>query len=67
MVYFEEGATYYFHKPAFLTKLSLFIIVGLLSVIPTLEFLSWRGALQGRARAGDGRRQAAARHGDRSR
>lgn len=43
---FEKGAAYYFHSHAFLLKLSLFIVVGLLSIIPTREFLSWRGALQ---------------------
>src|ERR1700758_2876930 len=43
--YFEKGATYYWHSHAFLTKFGLFIIVGLLSIIPTMEFLSWRGAL----------------------
>jgi putative membrane protein len=43
---FEKGASYYFHSHAFLTKLSLFIIVGLLSIIPTMEFLSWRGAIK---------------------
>ena len=41
--FFEKGAAYYFHSHAFLTKLSLFIIVGLLSIVPTMEFLSWRG------------------------
>jgi putative membrane protein len=46
VLYFEKGADYYFHSHAFLTKLSLFIIVGLLSIIPTVEFLSWRGALK---------------------
>jgi putative membrane protein len=44
--YFEKGAEYYFHSHAFLTKFSVFIIVGLLSIIPTVEFLSWRGALK---------------------
>jgi putative membrane protein len=44
--FFEKGASYYFHSHAFLTKLSLFIVVGLLSIIPTMEFLSWRGALK---------------------
>ena len=43
--FFEKGASYYFHSYAFLTKLSLFIVVGGLSIIPTMEFLSWRGAL----------------------
>jgi putative membrane protein len=44
--FFEKGADYYFHNHAFLTKLSLFILVALLSIIPTVEFLSWRGALK---------------------
>jgi putative membrane protein len=44
--YFEKGASYYFHSHAFLAKLSLFIVVGLLSIIPTMEFLFWRGALK---------------------
>jgi putative membrane protein len=44
--FFEKGASYYFHSHAFLTKFSLFIIVGLLSTIPTMEFLSWRGAIK---------------------
>ena len=44
--FFEKGAEYYFHSLAFLTKFALFIIVGLLSIIPTIEFLSWRGAIQ---------------------
>src|SRR6202047_3823206 len=44
--FFEKGASYYFHSHAFLAKLSLFIIVGLLSIVPTMEFLSWRGALK---------------------
>jgi putative membrane protein len=39
---FEKGADYYLHSYAFLTKFVLFIVIGLLSIIPTLEFLSWR-------------------------
>jgi putative membrane protein len=44
--FFEKGAAYYWHSHAFLTKFSLFVIVGLLSIIPTMEFLSWRGAIR---------------------
>ncbi len=44
--FFEKGASYYFHSHAFLTKFSLFIIVSLLSIVPTMEFLSWRGAIK---------------------
>ena len=45
VVFFEKGASYYFHSHAFLTKFALFIVIGLLSIIPTMEFLSWRGAI----------------------
>jgi putative membrane protein len=44
--YFEKGATYYFHSHAFLTKFTLFILLALLSAIPTVEFLTWRPALK---------------------
>lgn len=44
--WFEKGAAYYFHNHAFLTKFSLFIVVALLSSVPTLEFLSWRGTIR---------------------
>jgi putative membrane protein len=48
--YFEKGAAYYFSNLAFIAKLSLFIAIALLSVYPTLVFLSWRGAIRaGRA------------------
>jgi putative membrane protein len=48
--YFEKGASYYFHSWPFLAKLVLFLGVGLASIAPTLEFLSWRSALrQGQA------------------
>jgi putative membrane protein len=44
--FFEKGAAYYWHSHAFLTKFSLFVIVGLLSIVPTREFLSWGGAIR---------------------
>jgi putative membrane protein len=44
--YFEKGAAYYFQSHAFLGKFSLFIIVALLSIVPTVEFLSWRKSVQ---------------------
>jgi putative membrane protein len=48
--YFEKGAYYYFHTWTFIAKLALFVIVGLVSIVPTLEFLSWRKAVkQGQA------------------
>jgi putative membrane protein len=40
--YFEKGAAYYFGNPWFLAKLGLFVAVALLSIYPTVSFLSWR-------------------------
>jgi putative membrane protein len=52
--YFEKGAGYYFHNTAFIAKLSLFIMVALLSIYPTAIFMSWRSAIRtGRAPAVD--------------
>jgi putative membrane protein len=46
----EKGAAYYFHSIPFLAKLSLFAIIGLLSIYPTVQFLKWRTAVrQGQA------------------
>jgi putative membrane protein len=44
--HFEKGATYYFHTWTFLAKLALFILAALISLIPTMEFLRWRGPLK---------------------
>jgi putative membrane protein len=52
VLYTEKGPTYYLHSIPFLVKISLFLIVGLLSIYPTFPFLGWRGALRaGRAPA----------------
>jgi putative membrane protein len=44
--HFEKGAYYYFHSLPFIAKLSLFVIVGLISIVPTREFLRWGPALK---------------------
>ena len=44
--YTEKGAPYYFHSTAFIAKITLFAIVGLLSIYPTLQFMGWRKALK---------------------
>jgi putative membrane protein len=46
VLYFEQGPFYYFHSVPFAAKLALFLIVGLLSIIPTIEFLSWRKSMR---------------------
>ncbi len=43
---FEKGPDYYWHSHAFLTKFTLFVVMALVSIIPTLEFLSWGDALK---------------------
>lgn len=43
---FEKGAAYYFANAFFLTKLSLFIAAALLSIYPTVVYLSWRKPLR---------------------
>jgi len=59
---FEKGAAYYFHSAPFLGKLTLFALVGLLSIYPTREFLSWRAALkQGQVPVTDPRKLRAIR------
>jgi putative membrane protein len=45
VVFFEKGPQYYLHSAPFIAKISLFAIVGLLSIYPTREFLSWRSVL----------------------
>jgi putative membrane protein len=44
--FFEKGAYYYFHSGPFIAKLALFVVVGLLSIYPTLEFIAWRKSLK---------------------
>jgi putative membrane protein len=43
--YFEKGAAYYFHSIPFMIKFTLFVLVALLSIYPTREFLSWRESI----------------------
>jgi putative membrane protein len=44
--YFEKGASYYFHDGWFIVKLSLFLAVGLVSIYPTMVFLSWNRSMR---------------------
>ena len=44
--FFEKGAAYYFSNGFFLAKLTLFIAAGLISIYPTVLFLSWSAALR---------------------
>jgi len=39
-----KGWAFYAHNPAFHVKVTLFVIVGLISIAPTRQFLRWRKA-----------------------
>jgi len=44
--YFEKGAGYYFSNAFFLTKFTLFIVAALISIYPTVLFISWNKTLK---------------------
>jgi putative membrane protein len=39
--YFEKGYVFYSSNPFFRAKLTLFVLVGLLSIYPTVRFIKW--------------------------
>jgi putative membrane protein len=41
VAYFEKGPAYYWRDAFFLIKLGAFLLAGLISIHPTLTFLSW--------------------------
>jgi putative membrane protein len=44
--YFEKGSAFYFSNPFFLAKLSLFLLIGLLSIYPTVKFIGWSKSIR---------------------
>ena len=48
--FFEKGVNFYTHSPMFWIKMGLFLLVGLLSIHPTIHFIRWNSAL-GRGQA----------------
>lgn len=46
IIYLEKGVDYYLHSMPFLAKAGLFLAMGLLSIYPTVTFLSWRKDLR---------------------
>lgn len=46
VAYFEKGPAYYFRDAFFLMKLAAFLLAALISIYPTLTFLSWRKDLK---------------------
>jgi putative membrane protein len=46
VLYFGKGTDYYLNNPVFYIKLSIFLVVGLLSIYPTISFINWIKDLQ---------------------
>jgi len=44
--YFEKGVNFYIHSPFFWLKMNTFLIVGLLSIDPTIRYLRWNKTLK---------------------
>ena len=40
--FFEKGKAFYFGNPVFNAKMTLFVLVGLVSIYPTVRFIKWR-------------------------
>ena len=45
VAYGIKGHDFYLHNPWFHAKMGAFVLVGLLSILPTMRFLRWRKAL----------------------
>lgn len=46
VLWYGKGWQYYLHNGVFHAKVGLFILVGLLSILPTFVFLNWRHTLK---------------------
>ena len=46
VAYFEKPPVYYLHDLYFIAKLSAFLIAALISIYPTIVFLSWNATLR---------------------
>src|SRR5215475_770002 len=44
-VYFGKGIHFYLGNPVFYVKVGMFLLVALISIYPTMQFLSWRKTL----------------------
>ncbi|OCS47220.1 DUF2214 family protein [Ralstonia pickettii] len=42
VIYGAKGYAFYVHNPVFHIKIGLFILVGLLSIVPTINILRWK-------------------------
>ncbi len=45
-LWFAKGPDYYLHNGFFHAKVALFVLIGLMSIVPTVRFLGWRPAVK---------------------
>lgn len=41
-----KGSAWYWSQPLLHTKVTLFVVIGLMSIVPTMRFLRWRKTLR---------------------
>jgi len=46
VAFFEKGPAYYWHDTYFLIKFAAFVLAALISIYPTMIFLSWNRSLK---------------------
>lgn len=46
VAWFEKPSAYYLHDAFFIVKVAAFLAAGLISIYPTITFLSWNAALR---------------------
>jgi putative membrane protein len=46
VLYFEKGPAFYTNNPYFWLKMNAFLVVGLLSIDPTIRYLRWNKVLK---------------------
>jgi putative membrane protein len=46
VLWFAKGPDYYLHNGFFHAKVALFVLIGLMSIVPTVRFLGWRPAVK---------------------
>ena len=44
--FFEKGVNFYIHSPFFWVKMAAFLLVGLLSIDPTIRYIRWNKPLR---------------------
>jgi putative membrane protein len=44
--FFEKGANFYINNPFFWVKMTAFLVVGLLSIDPTIRYIRWNQTLR---------------------